>query len=90
MHTRIEESTSPYSAPVTLAFKRRDRDTRLCNEFKDLNEIIITEPQLFSLIEEIMRKTRDCKWCTALDINSALWSIHIRLKDIRQILSLAV
>ncbi|GFT83906.1 retrovirus-related Pol polyprotein from transposon 17.6 [Trichonephila clavipes] len=36
----IKESNSPYSAPVTLAFKRDDgKKTRLCIDFRKLNAL---------------------------------------------------
>lgn len=38
----IEESYSPFAAPVTLAFKKdENRKSRLCIDFRDLNKIII-------------------------------------------------
>jgi len=78
----IEESSSPFAAPVTLAFKREEgKKSRLCIDFRELNKIIVPEPQPFPLIEEIMTKTRNCTWFSTLDINSAFWSIPIRIKD---------
>lgn len=58
----IEESTSPYAAPVTLAFKKEDgRRSRLCIDFRGLNEILVPEPQPFPRIEDTIIKTRNCK-----------------------------
>lgn len=36
----IEESYSPFAAPVTLAYER-DKKTRLCIDFRDLNKIVV-------------------------------------------------
>lgn len=78
----IEESTSPFASPVTLAYKREEnKKNRLCIDFRDLNRLVVPEPQPFPLIEELITKTRGCRWFTALDINSAFWSIPIRMKD---------
>lgn len=78
----IEESTSPFASPVTLAYKREEnKKTRLCIDFRDLNRLVVPEPQPFPLIEDLITKTRGCRWFTALDINSAFWSIPIRVKD---------
>ncbi|KAK2578586.1 hypothetical protein KPH14_000920 [Odynerus spinipes] len=69
-------------APVTLAYKREEgTKTRLCIDFRDLNKLLIPEPQPFPLIEEIIAKTRDAEWFTTLDINSAFWAIPLRAKD---------
>ncbi|GBP44985.1 CD109 antigen [Eumeta japonica] len=51
----IEESYSPFAAPVTLAFKRDEgKKSRLCIDFRDLNKIIIPQPQPFPLIEDLL------------------------------------
>lgn len=78
----IEESYSPFAAPVTLAYKRDEgTKSRLCIDFRDLNEIVIPESQPFPLIEDIMEKARNCRYFTKLDINSAFWSIPLRITD---------
>lgn len=78
----IEESYSPFAAPVTLAFKKEDnRKTRLCIDFRDLNKIVVPQAQPFPLIEDLVTKTRNCKYFSTLDINSAFWSIPLRIED---------
>lgn len=81
----IEESTSPFAAPVTLAYKKysdgsRKKD-RLCIDFSALNKIIVPESQPFPLIEDLIIKARDCYWFSVLDINMAFWSVPVRQKD---------
>lgn len=81
-HGLIEESFSPFAAPVTLAFKRDEgKKSRLCIDFRELNKIIVPQSHPFPLIEDLMVKTVDCKYFTALDINSAFWSIPLRIQD---------
>ncbi|KMQ86766.1 gag-pol fusion protein [Lasius niger] len=78
----IEESYSPFAAPVTLAFKRdEDKRARLCIDFRELNKIVIPQPQPFPLIEDLIVKTRNCKLFSTLDINSAFWSIPLKIAD---------
>lgn len=81
----IEESTSPFAAPVTLAYKKyvdgSKKKDRLCIDFSALNKIVVPESQPFPLIEDLIVKARDCKWFSVLDINSAFWSIPLRKKD---------
>lgn len=56
----IEESYSPFAAPVTLAFKKEDnKKSRLCIDFRDLNKIVVPQAQPFPLIEDLMIKTRN-------------------------------
>jgi len=78
----IEESSPPFSAPVTLAYKKQDgRKTRLCIDFRELNKIIVPESQPFPRIEDLLTKLCNCNWFSTLDINSAFLSIPIREKD---------
>lgn len=78
----IEESYSPFAAPVTLAYKKEEKKkSRLCIDFRDLNKIVIPQSQPFPLIEDLMIKTRNCKYFSTLDINSAFWSIPLRIED---------
>lgn len=81
-HELIEESYSPFAAPVTLAFKRDEGNkSRLCIDFRDLNKIIIPQSQPFPLIEDLMSKTINCNYFTTLDVNSAFWSIPLKITD---------
>ena len=78
----IEESSSPFAAPVTLAFKREDgRRSRLCIDFRDLNRLLVPEDQPFPRIEDVLIKAGKAKWLTKVDLNSAFWSIPIRRRD---------
>lgn len=57
----IEESYSPFAAPVTLAYKREEnKKSRLCIDFRELNKIVVPQAQPFPLIEDLMVKTRNC------------------------------
>lgn len=78
----IEESYSPFAAPVTLAYKRdENKKSRLCIDFRDLNKIVVPQSQPFPLIEDLIVKTRNCKFFSTLDLNSAFWSIPLRVTD---------
>lgn len=81
-HNLIEESYSPFAAPITLAFKKEEgRRSRLCIDFRELNKIIVPQSQPFPLIEDLMVKTRKCKFYSTFDINSAFWSIPLKIED---------
>lgn len=84
----IEESYSPFAAPVTLAYKRDEgKKNRLCIDFRDLNKNIVPQAQPFPLIDDLIIKTRNCKYFTTLDINFAFWSIPLRIKDKKRLVS---
>ena len=78
----IEEFTSPLAAPVTLVYRQKDGSkARLCIDFRDLNKLIVSENQPFPRIEDILIKAGRSRWFTTVDLNSAFWSVPIRLKD---------
>ncbi len=78
----VEESCSPFAAPVTMAFRKAEnKKNRMCIDFRELNKLIIPQTYPFPLIDDIIVRTNGCKWFTALDINSAFWSIPVRTKD---------
>lgn len=77
----IEESYSPFAAPVTLAYKKNEGKTRMCIDFRDLNKNIVPQAQPFPLIDDIIIRARNCKYFTTLDINSAFWSIPLKMED---------
>lgn len=78
----LEESYSPYAAPVLLVFKKDEgKKSRLCIDYKELNKMIVPECQPFPRIEDLTVKAGNSKWFTKLDVNSAFWSIPIRQKD---------
>lgn len=78
----IEESTSPFAAPVTLVYKRENGSkSRFCVDFRDLNKLVVPENQPFPRIEDILIKAGRARWFTTVDLNSAFWSIPIRIKD---------
>uniref|UniRef100_A0ABD2WZ92 Integrase catalytic domain-containing protein n=1 Tax=Trichogramma kaykai TaxID=54128 RepID=A0ABD2WZ92_9HYME len=76
----IEESYSPFAAPVTLAYKKEEkRRSRLCIDFRDLNKIIVPQAQPFPLIEDMVIKTRDYQYP---GINSREFKDFLKQKNI--------
>ncbi|GBP83793.1 Retrovirus-related Pol polyprotein from transposon 412 [Eumeta japonica] len=65
----IEESYSPFAAPVTMAYKKEEgRRSRLCIDFRELNKIVLPQSQPFPLIEDLMIKTVNCQYFSTFDI----------------------
>ena len=64
-----------------MAFRKSEKKNRMCCDFRLLNKIVIPETFPFPTIDDIVTKTTGCEWFTALDINSAFWSIPIHEKD---------
>jgi len=78
----IEESCSPYGAPVTLVYKKEDgRKSRLCIDYRELNKIVVPESQPFPRMDDLKLRARNCRYFSKLDVNSAFWSIPLQKKD---------
>lgn len=78
----IEESSSPFAASVTLAYKREDsKRSHLCIDFRELNKLVVLEPQSFPKIKDMIVKTGDYMWYSTFDINSAFWSMPIKQEN---------
>ena len=82
----VQESLSPYASPVTMQYRKagesgQKEKTRMCINYKDLNKLILPDPQPMPLIDDIVVRTAACSWFSALDINSAFWAIPVRRED---------
>lgn len=80
-HGRIEESCSPFAAPVTMAYKKtgeggKKEKTRMCIDFRELNKLLVPESTPFPIIDDIITKTRGLTWFSALDIRKLGLLVH--------------
>ena len=81
----IEDSCSPFAAPVSLAYKKNAKGgrekSRMVVDLRELNKLIVPEPQPFPRIDDITVLAGSCSWWSSFDINSAFWAIPIRFRD---------
>ena len=78
----IQISTSNYSFPVVLVDKKDDgKKTRLCVDYRKLNDITITESYPMPNIQDIENKLLNAKYFTTLDISSGFHHIPIKPSD---------
>ncbi|GFV83843.1 hypothetical protein TNCV_387511 [Trichonephila clavipes] len=78
----IKESNSPYSAPVTLAFKRDEgKKTRLCIDFRKLNALCKADSEPLPIMDSLLDKLARAKFFSTLDLASGYWHVPIHPKD---------
>ncbi|UYV72011.1 hypothetical protein LAZ67_9001548, partial [Cordylochernes scorpioides] len=80
----IRPSSSPYSSPALLVTKKSDapnHPTRLCIDYRKLNQKTVPEHTPIPLIEQIIDRLSQSKIYTILDIKNAYWHIPIDEKD---------
>ncbi|GFW62359.1 retrovirus-related Pol polyprotein from transposon 412 [Trichonephila clavipes] len=67
----IKESNSPYSDPVTLAFKRDEsKNTRLCIDFRKLNALCKADSETLPFMDSLLDKLARAKFFSTLDLAS--------------------
>ncbi|GFW34770.1 transposon Tf2-8 polyprotein [Trichonephila clavipes] len=78
----IKESNSCYSSPVTLAYKRDEKQkTRLCIDYRKLNAICKTNAKPLPRIDSLLDKLNSAKFFSTLDLASGYWHIPLHDKD---------
>ncbi|GFT42757.1 retrovirus-related Pol polyprotein from transposon opus [Trichonephila clavipes] len=78
----IRPSHSPYAAPVTLAYKKDEgKRSRLCIEYRKLNEITRKDSTPVPLIDFVIDNLTHAKFFSTLDLTSGYWHIKIHEKD---------
>ncbi|UYV83047.1 hypothetical protein LAZ67_22001955 [Cordylochernes scorpioides] len=80
----IRPSSSPYSSPALLVTKKSDapnHPTRLCIDYRKLNQKTVPEHTPIPLIEQIIDRLSQSKIYTILDVKNAYWHIPIDEKD---------
>lgn len=80
-HGIIKPSYSPYSSPVTLAQKRGEGKTRLCVDYRKINEICKTDKEPIPRIDGILDQLSQARIFSTLDITSAYWNIALDEKS---------
>ncbi|UYV65966.1 retrotransposon [Cordylochernes scorpioides] len=80
----IRPSSSPYSSPALLVNKISDapnHPTRLCIDYRKLNQKTVPEHTPIPLIEQIIDRLSQSKIYAILDVKNAYWHIPIDEKD---------
>jgi hypothetical protein len=76
----IRRSTSPAASPI-LFVRKKTGDLRLCVDYRGLN--VITRKNRYPLphIDDLLDRTRGCKFFTVIDLKNAFNLIRIREGD---------
>lgn len=78
----IKPSHSPYSAPITLAYKKDENSkSRMCIDYRKLNSITRTDSEPIPLLNAILDQLTNAKIFSTLDLASGYWHIQIDEKD---------
>ena len=76
----IQESTSPWAAPVTLTPKK-DGSYRFCIDYRKLNAVTVKDSYPLPLIQDTFDQLRCAQVFSTLDLKSGCWQIPVAPGD---------
>lgn len=76
----LEDSSSPYSSPIIPVFKK-DGDTRLCLDARQLNKVIVADAESPVSIESLMARFPNPNFVSVLDFTSSFLQIELDEKS---------
>lgn len=76
----IEESDSPFAAPVILVPKP-DHSMRLCSDFRKLNNLSVPDPFPLPRVEDLIDKVGKAKYMSKIDMTRGYWQVPLDLES---------
>ncbi|RXN35846.1 Retrovirus-related Pol polyprotein from transposon 412 [Labeo rohita] len=76
----IRESESPFSSPIVVV-KKKNRDVRLCIDYRKLNLQTIKDAYALPNLEETFVALNGSKWFSVLDLKSGYYQIEVEEAD---------
>ncbi|CAC5397452.1 unnamed protein product [Mytilus coruscus] len=77
----IEPSKSLWASCIVPATKKSDGSTRICIDFRPLNNITVHDSYPFIRIDDALDALRGCKWLSVMDLSSGYWQVEMDEKD---------
>lgn len=76
----IEESESPWSAPVVLVPKG-ENDIRVCIDYRRLNSITVPDRYPLPRMDDLLQQAKAMPYMSTIDLKSGYWQIIMNKED---------
>lgn len=76
----IKKSESNFASRVVLV-EKKDKKTRLCVDFRDLNKNVLRDNFPQPIIEQQIERLRDKNYFSKLDLKNAFFNVRVRKSD---------
>ncbi|CAC5426694.1 unnamed protein product [Mytilus coruscus] len=77
----IEPSKSHWASCIVPVTKKSDGSTRICIDFRPLNNITIHDSYPLIRIDDALDALRGCTWLSVMDLSSGYWQVEMDEKD---------
>ena len=77
----IQPSKSPYGAPV-LFVKKKDGTTRMCIDYRALNDITVKNAYPLPLVGELFDRLQGARYFSKIDLRSGYHQIRVAAEDV--------
>lgn len=76
----IEESDSPFAAPVVL-IPKKDGSVRVCIDYRQLNSITTPDRYPLPRIDDLLQEAKSSAFMSTMDLRSGYWQINVHETD---------
>ena len=79
----IRKSESSFASPVVVV-KKKDQSSRVCVDYRKLNQLTITDPVPMTSSEDLLQSLSTAKYFSKLDLTKGFWQIGMHEEDIHK------
>jgi Reverse transcriptase (RNA-dependent DNA polymerase) len=77
---KIGPSKASFASPLLLV-KRKNKETRICVDYRQINSITTTDSYSLPLMDQLISTNTEAKYYSTIDLNAAYNQIRVRKSD---------